>query len=175
MKNQTTTTAQKELSILEQIELLKSQLTAKEQAKLNDKNKTEAQEFEAKEKQTTTDIKNYLETAILETIENCRVEIQNKFESNEWLETCIDTTKQYISIGVTQLNPKAKDNKSDKNLKVNLTFRTFADLSNEANKKQNKDVAKTIKTTSSDKIKSFERSQVDVTLDKIAERSGIKK
>jgi hypothetical protein len=159
MKNQTTTTAQKELSILEQIELLKSQLTAKEQAKLNDKSKAEAQEFEAKEKQTTTDIKNYLETAILETIENCRVEIQEKFESNEWLETCIDTTKQYIAIGVTQLNPKAKENKSDKNLKVNCTFRTFADLSDEANKKQDKDIAKSIKLTSDKKKKSFEQSQ----------------
>ena len=159
MKNQTTTTAQKELSILEQIELLKSQLSAKEQAKLNDKNKTEAQQFEAKEKQTTTDIKSYLETAILETIENCRVEIQSKFDSNEWLETCIDTTKQYISIGVTQFNPKSEDNKNDKNLKVSCTFRTFADLSDEANKKQNKDIAKNIKLTSAKKKKSFEQSQ----------------
>jgi hypothetical protein len=159
MKNQTTTTAQKELSILEQIELLKSQLTAKEQAKLNDKSKTEAQQFEAKEKQTTSDIKIYLENAILETIENCRTEIQTKFDSNEWLETCIDTTKQYVSIGVTQFNPKAKDNKSDKNLKVNCTFRTFADLSDEANKKQNKDIAEKIKLTSDKKKKSFEQSQ----------------
>ena len=159
MKNQTTTTAQKELSILEQIELLKSQLTAKEQAKLNDKNKSEAQEFEAKEKQTTIDIKSYLENAVLETIENCRAEIQAKFNSNEWLETCIDTTKQYISIGVTQFNPKTENNKSDKNLKVNCTFRTFADLSDEANKKQEKDIAKNIKLTSNKKKKSFENSQ----------------
>ncbi|BAQ92995.1 hypothetical protein [uncultured Mediterranean phage uvMED] len=166
----------KELTILEQIAQLQNQLTAKQQAELNNINKTTAVKFEEKEKQTTTEIKTFLENKILEAINEAREEIQNKFDSCEWLETCIDTTKQYISIGVTQFNPKTIDNKSDKNIKVTCSFRTFQDISEEANKKQDKDVNKNIRLSSHDKKEAHNRANIDVekTLKNIAKRSNIK-
>jgi|TARA_R110002033_G_C3843111_1_gene234992 hypothetical protein len=172
-----------ELTLLQQIAALQSQLSAKQQATLNNTNKSNALSFEAKEKQSTTDLKNFVENEISIAIENARIEILQKFESNDWLETCIDTTLSYISVGVN-FNPKAQSNLLDKKLKINCTFRTIDDPTKAAEKKANKDTAKSIKISSHKLKTSFSKSKTDNekalakielenSLERLAKRSGI--
>ena len=132
-------------------------LDAKQQSKLFAKTKTDADKFKEKEKATEQKIKQYLTNCIETAIDFAREEIKNKFESCEWLETCIDTTKTYIAIG-TNFNPKVETNKDDRKFKTFVSFRTIGETSTKADKLQSKDVAKKVKLTSYDKKKSYERA-----------------
>jgi len=162
------------LTLLQQIAELQSQLSAKDQATLNNENKNTALDFENKERLSEDEIKTYLQHEISIALNIARETIQTKFESCEWLETCLDTTKKYVSIGVN-FNPKSICNTDDGKYKVNVSFRTIGETI-QANKLQDKDITKNIKKSSHKKIKSFENSQIDLqgTLDKIAKVSGIK-
>ena len=161
-------------TLLEQIAELQSQLTAKEQATLNNENKETALNFENKERLSEDEIKTYIESEISSALNVARETIKNKFQNNDWLETCIDTTKKYIAIGVN-FNPKSENNTTDNKYKINVSFRTIGETII-ANKQQDKDITKNIKKSSHKKIKAFENSQIDLqsTLDKIAKVSGIK-
>lgn len=158
----------------EQILQAIANLDAKQQSKLFAKTKNDSDKFKEKEKATEQKIKSYLQGKIETALDEARQEIKEKFESCEWLETCIDSTKQYIAIGVN-FNPKVETNNKDKKFKTFVSFRTYGETA-AAEKKQAKDKAKTIKISSHKVKTSFEKSQVGLesTLNKIAKRSGIK-
>jgi len=133
-------------------------LDAKQKSNLFAQTKSDSDKFKEKEKATEQKIKTYLQGKIETAIDEAREEIKQKFDSCEWLETCIDTTKTYIAIG-TNFNPKVETNKADKKFKTFVSFRTIGETSTKADKAQSKDTAKTIKTTNYKKRKSFENSQ----------------
>ncbi len=132
-------------------------LDAKQQSKLFAQTKNDADKFKEKEKATEQKIKSYLTEKVEQAIEEARQVLKDKFECNEWIETCIDTNKQYIAIGIN-LNPKVETNEKDRKFKTFVSFRTIGDTSAKAEAKQNKDVAKTIRVSSYEKKKQHERA-----------------
>ena len=132
-------------------------LDAKQQSKLFAQTKNDADKFKEKEKATEQKIKAYLQSKVETAIDEARKEIKQKFDSCEWLETCIDTTKTYIAIG-TNFNPKVETNDKDRKFKTFVSFRTIGDTSAKAEAKQNKDIAKSIKISSYEKKKQHERA-----------------
>ena len=101
-------------------------LDAKQQSKLFAQTKNDADKFKEKEKATEQKIKSYLTEKVEQAIEEAREVLKDKFECNEWIETCIDTNKQYIAIGIN-LNPKVEKNEKDRKFKtfVSFTIRIF--------------------------------------------------
>jgi len=151
MKNPTLNLTQEQ--ILEAI----ANLDAKQKSKLFAQTKNDADKFKEKEKATEQKIKSFLTETIESAIDNAREVLKDKFECNEWVETCIDSTKQYIAIGIN-LNPKVETNKADKKFKTFVSFRTIGETSTKADKAQSKDIAKSVKISSYEKQKAHERA-----------------
>jgi len=109
---------------------------------------------------------------IFDSINNARKEMQENalLDDSE-----INTIIKYFSIGIN-LNHKVEDNSKDKSLVINIQHRTRAEYL-KAEKEQQKDVKKTVKISSYDTKQAHNRANVDVekTLNKIANRSGIKR
>tara|TARA_R110002073_G_scaffold327426_1_gene508030 strand:+ start:463 stop:966 length:504 start_codon:yes stop_codon:yes gene_type:complete len=132
---------------------------------------------------TIDGVKNKLEFLISQAINDARKEISQMYEMGVFHEGAINTNEKYISIGIN-LNHKVLTNLDDKKFTCNVQIRTKNEDKETAQKKANKDTAKSIKISSHKLKTSFDKSKTDHekelakaellgTINKIAKRSGI--